>query len=119
MFKNTGKYVLRGLGNAIVNNVQILKLFVLRLISLKALCLLRTLATWTRERITLQSTLLNTYYNQPVVTDITQKLAQPMNPPLNNKTPLQAMSIEVGPNGVKFVPNGDYDPMAAFNNEGV
>lgn len=57
---------------------------------------------------------VNTYYNQPVVTDITQKLAQPMNPPLNNKTPLQAMSIEVGPNGVKFVPNGDYDPMAAF-----
>lgn len=113
VFKNTGNNVLRGLGNAIVNNADP-KAIRSAIDFVKSPVFIENIGNLDQGAYNAAKHAVNTYYNQPVVTDITQKLAQPMNPPLNNKTPLQAMSIEVGPNGVKFVPNGDYDPMAAF-----
>lgn len=112
VFKNTGNNVLRGLGNSIVNNADP-KAIRSAVDFIKSPIFIDNINNLDQGAYNAAKHAINTYYNQPVVVDISQKLIQPMNPPLNTKTPLQAMSIEVG-ESVKFVPNGDYDPLAAL-----
>lgn len=113
LFKNTGNSVLRGLGNAIVNRAdpQAVKE---AMEFIKSPAFIDNIKNMDQGAYDAAKHAVNTYYNKPIVTDLVRKFNEPMNPPVSNRTPLQAIDIQVNDNGVKFVPKGEYDPMASF-----
>ena len=113
VFSNTCNNVLRGLGNSIVNNANPAA-FKSALDIVKSPVFIDNIKNLDQGAYDAAKHAVNVYYNKPVVTDILNKLTAPMNPPLNNKTPMQALSIEATESGIKFVPKGAYDPMATL-----
>lgn len=113
LFKNTGNNILRGLGNAIVSGGD--KFAVKEALNfIKNPAFVDNISNMDQGAYNAARQAVTAYYNNPVVVDLIDKFNRPMNPPLSNRTPLQAMDIQVSDSGVKLVQKGIYDPMAQF-----